>query len=364
MDTNIEKDVRLLSLDTLRGFDMAILVGFTGVVEALSKVIDWKLFLNFEKQFHHVKWEGFRFFDLIFPLFMFISGVAIPYAIHNKLEKGVKHSVLLKKIFVRFLVLVVFGIIYNGALKKGFTDVRYASVLAQIGFGYFFAAFICLYTTKLSKLLFWLFSIMSCISIVQLFVPVPGFGAGTFEKKTSINTWVDQIVLGGYDPEGILCMVSAIAITLMGVLVGRLVRTESFEPTVKINYMVAAGIVLIGSALVISPFYPIIKKMWTVPFIMLTGGISIILFSIFYFIIDVKKYSQWTLFFRIFGMNSITIYMGSKIINFNGISNFFLGWSTYHISEDWGLVFISIGAFVLQWALLNFLYKKNIFLRI
>lgn len=364
METNITNDQRLLSLDTLRGLDMAILVGISGIIETLADITDWKWLDIFENQFHHVSWEGFRFYDLIFPLFMFISGVAIPYAIHSKLEKKVERSVLFKKIFIRLIVLVVLGIIYNRALRDGFIDVRYASVLAQIGFGYFFAALIFLYTKRISRTIYWLLGIMAGVTILHIFVPVPGYGAGTFEKKTSINAWLDQIVLGGFDPEGVLCVVSAIAITLMGALAGYLIRSVEVTQLKKTQYLLISGAILILVSLLVSPFYPIIKKMWTVPYIMLTGGISAILLATFYYIIDVKKYQNWTLFFRVFGMNSIIIYMGNKFLNFKHTSNFFLGWTKVHISEDWSLVFIAMGVFALQWALLHFLYKKQIFLRV
>jgi len=172
---------RLQSLDTLRGLDMAILVGISGVLEALAGATNWSWLNIIKTQLDHVSWEGFRFYDLIFPLFMFISGVAIPYAIHSRIEKGVTRSVLLRKIFIRFVALVVLGIIYNKALRDGFKDARYASVLAQIGFGYFFAALIFLYTKQIRNTVFWLLGIMAFVSVLQLFVPVPGFGAGTFE---------------------------------------------------------------------------------------------------------------------------------------------------------------------------------------
>jgi predicted acyltransferase len=195
---------------------MAILVGIAGVIETLAAATDWPWLDAIEGQFHHVSWEGFRFYDLIFPLFMFVSGVAIPYAIHSKLEKGVPGKVLFKKILIRLVVLVLFGIIYNKTLRNGFSDVRYASVLGQIGFGYFFAALIFLYTKQIKRTVYWLLGIMAGVTILHIFVPVPGFGAGTFEKGSNINAWIDRIILGGPDPEGILCMVSAVAITLMG----------------------------------------------------------------------------------------------------------------------------------------------------
>jgi predicted acyltransferase len=354
---------RLLSLDTLRGLDMAILVGIAGVIETLEAATDWPWMTALEVQLHHVSWEGFRFNDLIFPLFMFLSGVAIPYAIHSKLEKGVPGKVLLKKIFVRLIVLVALGIVYNKTLRDGFTDVRIPSVLGQIGFGYFFAALIFLYTKKIRNTVLWLVGIMSGVAILHLFVPVPGVGSATFEKGVNINAWLDKIVFGGSDPEGLLCMVSAIAITLMGALAGYLIRSVDVSQSKKALYLFISGTVLILLALLVSPYYPIIKKMWTVTFIMLTGGISAIVLSVFYYFIDVKGYQKWTLFFRVFGMNSITIYMGNKILSFKGASHFFLGWSNVHISEEWGAVIIAAGVLTLQWALLYVLYKQKVFLR-
>jgi predicted acyltransferase len=150
----------------------------------------------------------------------------------------------------------------------------------------------------------------------------------------------------------------------MGALAGYLIRSVDFSQQRKAMYLFISGLVLIVVAMFVSPYYPIIKKMWTVTFIMLTGGISAVLLSVFYYIIDVKGYRKRTLFFRVFGMNSILIYMGSKILSFRGASYFFLGWTNVYISEEWGAVIIATGVVALQWALLYFLYKQKIFLRV
>jgi len=361
---------RLLSLDTLRGFDMAMLVGGAGIIIALSKLTGWSWMEAVATQMHHVKWEGFRFYDLIFPLFMFISGVAIPYAINSKVEKGVAKSLLFRKIFIRLLALIGFGFLYNGLLARGFTNFRYVSVLSQIGFGYFFAALICLYSKSLKGTIYWLLGIMGGVAILQLFVPVPGYGAGTFEPGTSINAWLDQLLIPGrlhgkvFDPEGVLCIVSAVTITLMGALAGYIIRSGKSAPAKKALYIALAGAGAIVIAQILSPFYPIIKAMWTVSYVLKAGGVSALLLALFYYVIDVKGSKNWTLFFRVFGMNSITIYMGSRILDFHGISRFFLGWTGVHINEQWGALFIAIGVLILQWALMLFLYRRKIFLRV
>jgi predicted acyltransferase len=361
---------RLLSLDTLRGFDMVMLMAGCGIIATLAEATGWGWLEAVAVQTEHVEWEGFRFYDLIFPLFMFVSGVAIPYAIHSKLEKGVPRSKLLKKISIRLLALVGLGLLYNGATQRGFTDLRYASVLAQIGFGYFFAALIFIYSKHIRFPVIWLIHILVVVSILQLFIPIPGYGAGSFEPAGTINAWLDQRLIPGrlydevFDPEGFLCMVSAIAVTLMGALAGYVIRSTPFTPSRKSLYIGIGGAALILISLILSPFYPVIKKMWTIPYVLLAAGISAILLSLFYYVIDVRGIRNWTLFFRVFGMNSITIYVGARIISFYGISRFFLNWISVHFSEAWGAVFISIGVLVIEWALLHFLYKQKIFLRV
>lgn len=361
---------RLQSLDTLRGFDMAMLVGGAGILIALSKLTGWGWMEAIETQMHHVKWEGFRFYDLIFPLFMFISGVAIPYAINSKLEKGVAKSILFKKIFIRLLALIGLGFLYNGLLSRGFTNFRYVSVLSQIGFGYFFAALISLYSKSIKGVIYWLLGIMGGVAVLQLFVPVPGYGAGTFEPGTSINAWLDQLLIPGrlhgevFDPEGVLCIVSAVTITMMGTLAGYIIRSGKSVPAKKALYIAIAGVCAIVVAQILSPFYPIIKSMWTVSYVLKAAGVSALMLALFYYVIDVRGSKSWTLFFRVFGMNSITIYMADRIIDFHGISRFFLNWTSVHINEQWGALFIACGVLVLQWALMLFLYRRKIFLRV
>ena len=361
---------RLQSLDTLRGFDMVMLLGGGWIIVTLAEATGWRWLEVLAVQQEHVDWVGFRFYDMIFPLFMFISGVAIPYAINSKLERGIAKPLLLRKIFIRLLALVGLGLVYNGVLEWGFTDMRVASVLAQIGFGYFFAALISLYSKSIRGSILWLLGILSGVAILQLFVPVPGYGAGNFEPASTINAWLDQSLLPGrlydkvFDPEGILCIVSAISITLIGSLAGYVIRSTSSKPSQKALYIAAAGFGLAILALALSHVYPIIKKMWTVPYVLLAAGISALLLSLFYYVIDVKGSRSWTLFFRVFGMNSITIYMVARIIDFGDISHFFLNWFSIHISEAYGAVLIAAGALLLEWALLYFLYKKKIFLRV
>jgi len=365
----VEKKERLNSLDTLRGFDMLWIIGGDELITVLAKVTGWSWMNPIAGQMHHASWAGFHFEDLIFPLFMFISGVAIPFALTSRLEKGTAKSVLHKKVFQRMVLLVLFGLIYNGLLKNGFSDIRYLSVLSQIGIAYFFAALIVINTNSLKARILWLTGILAGIAIIQNFVPVPGFGADAFTPEGSVNAWIDQHFLPGkliyktYDPEGILCIVSAISVTLMGTFAGVLLRDKKIAPKRKTVILLISGASLVLIALSLSTFYPIIKKIWTVPFNLLTAGISSLLLATFYFIIDVKSWNKWILFFKVIGLNSITIYLGGRIIDFWHASEFLLG-SVAGLFGSFGEVLIIIGVISIEWAFLYYLYKNKIFLRV
>lgn len=368
--TKTESLKRLHSLDALRGFDMFWIIGGGAFLIAASKAVDWGwLHLLAEQMGHHVEWSGLRFHDLIFPLFMFISGVAIPYAITSKLENGATRFELLKKVFRRMVLLVVFGMIYNGALESGFHEMRVASVLAQIGISYFFAALIVIYTDSLRPRVFWLVGILAGIAMLQLLAPIPGFGAGNLTPDGSVNAWIDQHFLPGkpyfgtYDPEGILCIISATSVTLMGVLAGMLLRNPSLSPRQKTIRLLIGGAGLVAIALALSPVYPIIKKIWTVPYNLMAAGLSVLLLALFYFVIDVKEWRKGFFFFKVIGLNSITIYLGIRLIDFSEPAEFLLGWLATPVGDFGGMILVA-GSIVLEWICLYHLYKNKIFLRV
>ncbi len=362
---------RLLSLDTLRGFDMFWIIGGGAFFLNLSEVTDWNWLEGMSTQLHHVSWDGFRAWDLIFPLFMFISGVAIPFAILSKKKKGVPKSKLVMKIVQRGLTLVVLGFVYNGILRLQFGEsgFRFASVLGQIGLAYMFAGIIVILTRNYVSRLIWLGGILLGYAIIQNFIPVPGFGAGVLTPEGSINGYIDQLLLPGrlnggtFDPEGLLCIISAAGITLMGALAGEVLRNKSWGDYKKILILTIAGVSGIVLALILKPFYPVIKSAWTTTFNLLAGGISFLLLALFYMVIDVWKWRRWAFLFQIIGLNSITIYLGTQIINFGYTSSFFLG-GLSELSDDYSKVIYMGGVLIVEWLFLYFLYRKKIFLRV
>jgi predicted acyltransferase len=316
----------------------------------------------------HVPWAGFHFEDLIFPLFMFISGVAIPFALVSKLEKKVPKNELAMKAFKRALTLVFLGLIYNGVFSNGFENPRFASVLSQIGLAYFFAAMIVIYTKTFKQTIYWLGGILGGIAIIQLLIPVPGIGAGVLTPEGCINGFIDRMLLPGrlyggpFDPEGLLCIVSAVTVTLMGSVAGHFLRDKHTSDQVKIKTLSLIGASAIATALILSTFYPIIKACWTSSFNLLTGGIGFLLITLFYWIIDVKGWKKWSFFFRVIGMNSIFIYLLYDLVDVGRTSKYIFGWTV--LWGEFGQLISVIGAIMLVWSLLYYMYKKGIFLRV
>jgi len=366
--TTISKQ-RLLSLDTLRGFDMFWIIGGDILFKALGQQTNWLWAKAIATNMNHAEWQGFYGFDLIFPLFMFISGVAIPYALFSKLEKGTSKKTIYPKIFKRAFILIILGIIYNGGLNFQFENLRIASVLGQIGIAYLIASIIAINFRKFNSIMFWIIGILLGYTFLQLFVPVPEYGAGILTPEGSINSYIDRMLLPGqlygkvFDPEGLLCIISASAITLMGTLAGIILRSNISTPYQKVMIFTIAGLSLLIIALFLNNWYPIIKSIWTSTFTLLTGGISFILLALFYLVIDIWKYQKWTFFFRVIGLNSIAIYMAVAIIHFQATSHFlFSGFAS--LFGDFKTIILALGLICIEWLFLYFLYKKNIFIKI
>jgi predicted acyltransferase len=377
-----EHKQRLLSLDTLRGFDMFWIIGGGALIEGLAKCFPntWLKFLA--GQMEHANWAGFHFEDLIFPLFMFISGVTIPVAVLSKIENGSSKKQLVIKSAKRMLILISLGIIFNGILRDGFSNARYASVLGQIGISYFIASLIVIYTRSMRTQLIWLSGLLVCYAAVQLLIPVPGIGARILTPSGCINGYIDRLFLPGrlsygadaemidgngvFDALGLLCIISATGVTLMGYFAGRVLFQKDSSPKKKLRILVATGIGLIVLSLCISPFYPIIKKCWTTSYNMLSGGISFLLISLFYLIIDVWGYKKWTLFFRVIGLNSIFIYLlvVGNVLNISSTTTSLIGWIINPLGADTGQLLLTIGNIILAWLLLYFMYRKNILIKV
>ena len=366
-----QKSNRLLSLDALRGFDMFFIMGGSGLLVALAQWLPCSFTEAIARQMEHVEWHGLLHHDTIFPLFLFIAGISFPFSLEKQRAAGRSSYAIHRKVIVRGLVLFLLGLLYNGLLDNfNFSELRYASVLARIGLAWMFAALIFIHTGWRSRAVITAVLLVGYY-LVARFIPAPdGGGEDIFSAQGSIIGYVDRILLpgrvlyGNIDPEGILGIIPAIGTALLGMFTGEWVKRNDVNQGRKVWGMVLAGVVMLVVGLLWSLDFPINKKMWTSTFVLVVGAYSILMFALFYYIIDVLKWRRWTLFFTVIGMNSITIYLGQRFINFSYTANKIFGGLVNLMPENTQDFFSRLAYICVCWVFLYFLYKKRVFLKV
>lgn len=367
---SIQPSERLYSLDALRGFDMFWIMGGEAIVHAFSKATGSPFWNGFAEELTHPEWNGFHFYDLIFPLFLFMAGVATPYSVGKELEKGKSRQQLLWRVIKRGLILVLFGIIYNNGLQiKPISEIRFGSVLGRIGLAYMFANIIALYFKEKAQII-WFFGIIIGYWLLLKFASAPGFPPGDLTMEGNFASYLDRLVMPGklylgiHDPEGLTSTVPAVATGLLGIITGNFLKKSQLAQTKKVLYMLVAGVAFVIIAHIWNLDFPINKNLWTSSFVCNVGGYSLILLSIFYYIIDVKGYKKWAFFFKIIGMNSILIYMSEEFINWEYTSTALFKWAEQLAGDPYSIVVAAICFVLVKWYFLYFMYKKKVFLRV
>lgn len=359
-----EKAPRLVSLDALRGADMLCIIGLDALFYQLYRVFPQSETAQFlARQFGHKAWEGLAIYDVIFPLFVFVSGAAMAFSLEKKRSRGESTARQTAELFRRGLILALIGFILQGGLSFHFSDVRFASVLALIGLANAIGGSVAVLLKSWKKV----FAGALCLSLAVAFLQIFG---GDFTPENSLNAKLDRAWLPGklhdgiLDPEGILCVVSASVSVLFGFLAGTLVRAEAVKNFRKPFYLALAGTALLGIAwLADAAGYPIIKKLWTQSFVFAAGGWSLIAFAIFYGIFDVCRMGKLAFFFRIIGVNALAIYVLQWLVNFAPISNLLFG-GIAELCGSAAPLILAGGTILLKWLLLYWLNRKAIFLKI
>jgi predicted acyltransferase len=361
---------RLYSLDALRGFDMFWIMGAEEIFNTLAKATGSPFWATIANQFTHPEWNGFHFYDLIFPLFLFIAGVATPYSVGRELEKGTPKSKVLRRVVRRALILVVLGIIYNNGLQiRPCSDVRFGSVLGRIGLAYMFANIIYLYTRQRAQIT-WFCCLLIGYWLLLALNSAPGFHRGDLTMQGNFASYIDRMILPGklylgiHDPEGLVSTIPAIGTGLLGILAGTLLKNSSLPQTSKAMRLALTGVVFIVLAQVWNIVFPINKNLWTSSFVLQVGGISLLLLATFYYVIDVLGYKKWAFFFSVIGMNSILIYMSGHFIDWEYMTNGFFQWLGQLVGDPYNLVVLAICYVAVKWAFLYFMYVKKVFLRV
>lgn len=365
-----ETPTRLQSLDALRGFDMVWIMGLEPVIVELAKATHWPVFEWMAVQLIHPDWNGFHFYDLIFPMFLFMAGVSTPFSVGKALEQGTSRNKLLLRVIKRGLLLVILGIIYNNGLNiKPLAEIRFGSVLGRIGLAWMFANIVYLYAAERWQI-FWFWFFIIAYWLILKFASAPGFAAGDLTMQGNFASYVDRCLLPGklylgiHDPEGLFSTIPAISTGILGILTGITLKKTGLSQMKKVWRMVMVGVIFIIAAWIWNLDFPVNKNLWSSSFVLNVGGISLLLMALFYYIIDVLGYVKWSFFFKVIGMNSILIYLSKHFIDWDYTNTSLFNWLFQLVGNPFNLVVAAVTYLLIKWLFLYFMYKKKVFLRV
>jgi predicted acyltransferase len=358
---------RLMSVDALRGFDMFLIIGGGTTIRELIKAINIGPLNKLLPQFGHVPWEGFSFWDIIMPLFLFIVGVAMPFAFIKRLSRGDSKAKLYRHIVIRSVILFVLGMAAQGnLLEYDLSKLHiYCNTLQAIAAGYLIASLIILNlrlvwqiaATAGLLLLFW---------ALMMLMPVPGHGAGVLTKEGNLAIYVDRAILGPFEDgtsyTWILSSMTFACTVMLGVFAGYILRSEKKKVAITVH-LFASGLALVLLGTVWHIFFPIIKHLWTSSFVLFAAGLCYLLLGGFYLVIDVLGLRRWAFGFVVIGTNCIFAYMARSLFDFRHISNIFVG-GLVRFLGPWGSFVQSLAGFTCIWLILHYMYRKRTFVKI
>ena len=241
--------------------------------------------------------------------------------------------------------------------------------MGRIGIGGFVATVIYL-NFKWRGQLAWFFGLIITYWLAVMFIPVPGHGAGVLTPEGCLPGYIDRLlvpgrlIMGVYDENALSCTMPAISLVIMGTLAGSLLRNQELDPLTKALYLVGGGLGLILLGLIWHLHFPIIKFLWSSSFISLTSGMALISIAVFYMVIDVWQIKKWSYFFVVVGLNSITIYLATKFIDFPRIFTLLFAGIIDAVPAPFQPAFTAAGGLIVVWLFLYFLYRKKIFLKV
>lgn len=415
-----------MSLDALRGFDMFWIIGADSLVAALNKMSRSGPTEFLANQLEHAAWEGFRFYDLIFPLFIFMMGASVVFSL-TKILATEGRAAAIQRVLRRGVLLFLVGIIYSGGFTSPWPDMRLMGVLNRIALAYTFGGLLfCLFKPRMligicAGLLLGYWAIMALVPIrdiqltrekiaelaaqagdektaayfknpespnpstvkdspawaatEKLFYGTTNYVSGKFGKGYNVSDHCDFQHLPGkkwdtfFDPEGFVSTIPAVATCLLGIFTGLWLRTATPDLR-KVGLLIGAGAAAVIVGWMWNFQFPVIKKIWTSSYVLVAGGYSAMLMGVFYLIVDVWKKQWWCQPFVWIGMNSITIYLAKNFLGgYTKLSARLVGGDVKtflddHVTKGFGdLVVAVVGLLIAIW-LVRFLYQRKIFLRL
>ena len=383
---------------------MIWILGADAVVSALGKMSSAAPIRLLSGQLDHSDWAGFTFYDLIFPLFVFIAGVSLVFSVSRTIEQHGR-AVAVKRILTRAAILFLLGILYNGGLTHPWPHVRLLGVLQRIALAYAGAGLLFCFVkyrfrcgaAVLLLAVYWaLLTFMPVRDVAldrrameqrfgseqptseqvrQLYASTTATVTGRYEPGLNLANHLDFVWLPGakydtyWDPEGLLSTLPAIATCLVGVMAGCWLRSGARTDRQKLKRLFLAGAICLALGYFWGRDFPIIKKIWTSSFVLVAGGWSLLLLGTFYYIVDVRQWRGWCQPFVWIGRNPITLYLATALVGFERLAGHLAGGSVAafldaHVAAGAGQLALALVALGLIVALARFLHQRQIFLRV
>ena len=301
---------RLVSLDAFRGATMALMVLVNTPGDGA----------HVYGPLNHAEWNGWTPTDVVFPSFMWIVGVALTLSLSRRIAAGASRAQLLAQAFRRALILYGLGLLVYAFPNFNLSTQRLLGVLQRIAICYLIAVAIYLYTRVRGQII-WIVSLLAGYWLLMALVPVPGYGSGRLDVEGNLAHYIDRIVLGAHnyastktwDPEGIVSTLPAIATVLFGIIAGHILRLER-TLTERTTRLLVVGGLLIAAGLICNTWLPINKKLWTSSFALFMAGLDFVIFAIMVWWVDVRGHVRFVKPLVIMGMNAITVYLVSELL--------------------------------------------------
>jgi predicted acyltransferase len=351
---------RLSSLDAFRGWTMFWIVGGSALVAGLQALNANRVINGLVYELNHSDWQGLRFYDLIWPSFMLMTGMSLPFS-YAKRSLTQTHRQILMRVLRRFLVLFLLGSLRESIHFNRPYLIELSSALQPIAVAYL-AAFLIVRRS-------WRFQaavgagILVFYALLLAFVPAPGVPAGSYDRNANLVLWTDLVTVGRVLPEHwgtVICTLPTISTTIVGMLLGEFLMTNrSTASKMKTIGLVGLSGVVLGWAL--NPVIPIVMKIWTTSYGLASAGFACLMFLVFYWLVDVRGYRKLAFPFLVIGMNAVAIYMSESIIPWSNIVAIF----THSLARTLGSftpLFHAIAVLTVEWLVLYWMYKRKIFL--
>ena len=351
---------RLVSLDAFRGFIMFWIVGGSGLMLGLQKLGGNPVVDAIVRQLRHTDWQGLRFYDLIWPAFMLMTGMSVPFSYARRSQVQAHREIFLR-VLRRCIVLFLLGSLRESVRGNAPYLIELSSALQPVAIAYF-CAFLMVRRS-------WRFQaaagalILAGYALLLALAPAPGIPPGSYQRNANLVWYVDRVVIGRTLPEGwgtAISTIPTISTTILGLLLGRLLMSPRSSRD-KIRIIGALGVAGIALGWALNPVIPVIQKLWTTSYGLASAGWACLMFLAFYWIVDVRGRRRWSFPFVVIGMNAVAIYMAGSIVPLRRIIGIFTDPLAATIGP-WSALFQAIAVLIVEWLILYWMYRRKIFL--